>query len=79
MSRALGFGDDVDHLIKGLLEFYRKVGQPIKVSELGGIKRDDYYSRLDEMVRKAMEDSELSFNPVIPGEDDLSSIFEGAY
>ncbi len=78
VSRSLGFGEGVDYLIKGLLDFYSKVGQPIKVSELG-IKRDDYYSRLGEMVRKAMEDSELSFNPVIPGEDDLRLIFEGAY
>ncbi len=78
ISGLLGFGGDVDGLIEGLLRLYREIKQPIAVRELG-IDKDAYFSAIDTMSRKAIEDSELSFNPVIPGEDDIKSIFEKAW
>lgn len=73
----LGYSD-IPALVEGILGLYRRIGQPIMIRELG-IKEEDYTSRLDEMVTKAMMDSEIAFNPVIAGEEDLRKIFIDAY
>ncbi|MFP3305914.1 MAG: iron-containing alcohol dehydrogenase [Thermocladium sp.] len=78
ISKLLGFGGDIDGLINGLLRLYREIKQPITVRELG-IDKAAYFSAIDSMTRKAIEDSELSFNPVIPGEDDIKSIYDEAW
>ena len=66
--------DGVEGLIESIRAFYSMVGQPHRVSELG-IDREQYMSKIEELVTKAMQDSEIAFNPVIAGEEDLRKIF----
>jgi len=44
-----------------------------------GINERDLNTRMDELVSKAMMDSEIAFNPVIAGEEDLRKIFMDAF
>ncbi len=59
-------------------QFYKGVGQQYTVKQLG-IEKDRYFSSIDTMVEKSLEDSELAFNPVVVGEEDLKSIYKKAY
>ncbi len=67
-----------DDLIGTIKKFYGDIGQPYSVKELN-IGKKEYLSRLDEMVEKSIQDSELAFNPVIVGEEDLKNIYKKAY
>jgi alcohol dehydrogenase class IV len=68
----------VDDLVDSIIQLYRELGQPYRVKDLG-IKSDEYFSRIDELVSKSMQDSELAFNPVVVGEEDLRNIYKKAY
>ncbi len=68
----------MENLIKGIKKFYEEIGQPYYVKDLG-ISRDLYYSKINETTEKAIMDSELAFNPVIAGEEDIKKIFIMAY
>ncbi len=70
MLGAKSFNDLIDEIYS----LFDRVGQPKKVSQLN-ISRKIYESRLDQMISKAMSDSEIAFNPVIPGEEDIMRIF----
>ena len=70
--------DDMDSLIRKIKEFFRKVGQPYRVRELG-IEEQVYISKLEQLVALSMRDSELAFNPVLAGEEDLKKIFVNNY
>lgn len=70
--------DDIDSLIGKIEEFFRKVGQPYRVRELG-IEEQVYISKLEQLVALSMRDSELAFNPVLAGEEDLKKIFVNNY
>ncbi len=74
VGRMLG----LENIIDGIKDFYGEIGQPYRVKDLG-ISADLYYSRIDELVEKAMMDNELAFNPVIAGEDDVKELFSRAY
>jgi len=77
ISRMLGLNSFND-LIIYIEKFYREIGQPIHVKDLG-IKKDEYMERLDMLVNNALQDSELAFNPVVVGEEDLRFLFTKAY
>jgi alcohol dehydrogenase class IV len=64
----------IEDLIAKIEEFFKSVGQPFHVREVG-ISKETYDSRIDDLVSLAMRDSELAFNPVIAGEEDLKKIF----
>ena len=68
----------MDSLIGKIEEFFRKVGQPYRVRELG-IEEPVYMSKLEQLVALSMRDSELAFNPVLAGEEDLKKIFVNNY
>ncbi len=70
--------EDIQSLIEGIMKLFRRIGQPVQIRELG-IKREEYNLKIDEMVKKALMDSEIAFNPVIAGEEDLRKIFLNAY
>jgi len=65
-------------LIDLLKEFYKKIGQPLTVRD-AGITKKDYEERMGELVEKAMEDSELAFNPIFVSNEDMKNLFEIAY
>lgn len=65
---------DIESLTKEIEKFFTDVGQPSHVRDLG-IEEDKYNSKMQELVSLAMRDSELAFNPVIAGEEDLKKIF----
>ncbi len=77
VARMLGF-NDIPSLMEGIMTLYRKIGQPLTIRELG-IKEEEFNGKIDEMVSKAMMDSEIAFNPVIAGEEDLKKIFLNAF
>ena len=54
------------------------MGQPYRVIELG-IEEQVYISKLEQLVALSMRDSELAFNPVLAGEEDLKKIFVNNY
>lgn len=66
------------NLIEGIKKFYEEIEQPYYVKNLG-ISKDSYISKLDELTEKAIMDSELAFNPVIAGEEDIKNIYMKAY
>ena len=68
----------IDDILSAIKNFYSEVGQPICIKELK-INKDHYFSRIGELINKSIEDSELAFNPIIVGEDDLKNIFIKAY
>lgn len=70
--------NDFESLTKEIERFYKKVGQPCRVRELG-IDEREYVSKMEQLVYLSMRDSELAFNPVIAGEDDLRRIFVESY
>ncbi|KAA8923084.1 iron-containing alcohol dehydrogenase family protein [Thermoplasma sp.] len=74
IAERLGYKD----AISALKDLYGRIGQPTTAKELG-IQRDVYMRSIDEMVEKALADSELAFNPVIAGDEDVRSIFLKAY
>ncbi|PYB68248.1 hypothetical protein DMB44_04900 [Thermoplasma sp. Kam2015] len=74
IAKRLGYSDAVS----ALKDLYARIGQPVSVRDLG-IDRRRYLASIDEMVEKALADSELAFNPVIAGEDDIRSIYLKAY
>jgi alcohol dehydrogenase class IV len=65
---------DIESLIAKLREFFERVRQPSRVSELG-IDEETYLSKLDQLVALSMRDSELAFNPVLAGDEDLRKLF----
>lgn len=65
---------DIESLIRELKGLFVRVGQPVHVSELG-IDKKTYTSKLDQLVALSMRDSELAFNPVLLGDEDLRKIF----
>lgn len=65
---------DMDGLVESIKEFYRRVGQPCQVADTG-LDKDSYLAKIDDLVLKAMQDSELAFNPVTAGDEDLRKIF----
>lgn len=73
VCRILGVAD-IESLAGRLREFFRNVGQPSRVRELG-IDEKTYLSKLDQLVSLSIRDSELAFNPVLAGEDDLRKLF----
>jgi len=77
IAKMLGFRD-IPSLIEGIIVLYRKIGQPVNMRELG-INERDLNTRMEELVSKAMMDSEIAFNPVIAGEEDLRKIFMDAF
>ncbi len=69
---------NIDSLTKVIEDFFTSVGQPIRVKDLG-INRDEYESKLENMVALSLRDSELAFNPVLMGEEDLRKLFLETY
>jgi alcohol dehydrogenase class IV len=69
---------NIQELIAKIKEFYKSVGQKCTIKELG-IEKGSYYSSIDTMIEKSLEDSELAFNPVVVGEEELKSIYKRAY
>ncbi|MGC8663594.1 MAG: iron-containing alcohol dehydrogenase [Thermoplasmata archaeon] len=74
IGKILGF----KNLVNGIKKFYQDIGQPYFVKQLN-IEKEYYLSKIDEAVEKAMMDSELAFNPVIAGEEDIKRIYLKAY
>ena len=72
VSRILG-AHDIESLIKVIKDFFTSVGQPIRVKDLG-IDKGEYESKLENMVVLSLRDSELAFNPVLMGEEDLKKL-----
>lgn len=70
--------ESIENLITKIKEFYKEVGQPYTIEQLG-IKKEIYFSSLESLIEKSIQDSELAFNPVIMGEEDLKKIFTRAY
>ncbi|MEM0141061.1 MAG: iron-containing alcohol dehydrogenase family protein [Thermoplasmatales archaeon] len=77
LAGRLGF-DSFDLLLEDISMFFKGVGQPTKVRDLN-IDKETYSGKINQMVYLALRDSELAFNPVIAGEDDIKLIFEGNY
>ena len=77
VSRILG-GSDVDSLVSKIENFFKSVGQPCCIRDLG-IDERIYSSKLDQLVSLSLRDSELAFNPVLAGEEDIRKIFVGNY
>ncbi len=70
--------NDIVGLTKKIDGFFKSVGQPSRVRDLG-IDEDYYRSRVDQLVSLSLRDSELAFNPVLAGEEDLKKIFVDTY
>jgi alcohol dehydrogenase class IV len=70
--------DSLDSLIQEIERFFKRVGQPTKVRELN-INREEYIKECDHLAKLALRDSELAFNPVVAGEDDLRTLFQENY
>ncbi len=77
ISKIMGAGD-IDSLVSKIIEFFRSVGQPVRVGELG-IERDAYLSKMEQLVSLASRDSELAFNSILVGEEDLRRLFVENY
>ena len=69
---------DIEGLIEKITEFFKDVGQPCRVRDLG-IDRQVYASKIEQLVSLSVRDSELAFNPVLAGEEDLRKIFTESY
>ncbi len=69
---------DVKSLVNKIEELFASVGQPCHVRDLG-IGEVEYSSKLNQLVSLSLRDSELAFNPVLAGEDDLRKIFSENY
>lgn len=69
---------NMENLLDGIRNYYKGVGQAFYVKELG-ISKGAYLSKIDELTEKTLMDSELAFNPVIAGEEDIKNIFKKAY
>lgn len=69
---------DVESLVNKIEELFVSVGQPRHVRDLG-INEVEYSSKLNQLVDLSLRDSELAFNPVLAGEDDLRKIFSENY
>lgn len=67
--------DNLENFIKS---FYKEINQPLTIMELG-IDKNTFINNLDQLVGKAIIDSELAFNPVIVGEEDIKNLFIKAY
>ncbi len=72
IARILDF--NMDELVEKIFEFFREIKQPITVKDLG-IEEKIYFEKLNEMVEKAVTDSEIAFNPFFVSEDDIKEIF----
>ncbi|MEM0136093.1 MAG: iron-containing alcohol dehydrogenase, partial [Thermoplasmatales archaeon] len=77
ISKILG-GSDLDSLITIIENFFRSVGQPYRVRDIG-IDEQTYKSKIDQLTSLALRDSELAFNPVLAGEEDIKKIFVETY
>ncbi|MGC9137872.1 MAG: iron-containing alcohol dehydrogenase [Thermoplasmata archaeon] len=74
VARILDTGDIIDKI----KEFYDSIGQPYRVKDLN-IPKNEYIKMIDELISKSLQDSELAFNPVVVGEEDLRNIYLRAY
>ncbi len=77
IAKMLGL-KNVGDLIAFIETFYKRIGQPVRVRDTG-VNEKEYGEKVGLMASKAMMDSELAFNPVMAGEDELKSIFLSAY
>ncbi|MEM0127115.1 MAG: iron-containing alcohol dehydrogenase family protein [Thermoplasmatales archaeon] len=77
IAKRLGL-TSFDNLLDDIKEFFKSVGQPVAVSDLN-IDRDVYFRKIGFMIPLALRDSELAFNPVVVGEEDLRLIFQENY
>ncbi|MGC8562835.1 MAG: iron-containing alcohol dehydrogenase [Thermoplasmata archaeon] len=69
---------DISSLTEKIRYFFSSVGQPTSVRDLG-IDKQIYESKIDNLISLSQRDSELAFNPVLMGEEDLRKLFVENY
>ncbi|TDA35544.1 MAG: NAD-dependent alcohol dehydrogenase [Hadesarchaea archaeon] len=67
-----------ERLLEEVRNLIRRLGEPLSIGELG-IKREEFESRLEELVRKAMQSTGIFTSPRVPDEADCRKLFLYAY
>lgn len=83
VADMLGLGgktpmEKVNHLIKALIKLRKDLELPATIKELG-IKKKDFYDKLDEMSEQAFDDQCTGANPRYPLIEELKAIYIEAY
>ena len=83
IADELGLGgknDDekVELLIKAVDKLMKAINLPNSIKDFG-ITKDDFYSKLDEMVELAFDDQCTGANPAYPLMSDIKAIYEDAF
>jgi Alcohol dehydrogenase, class IV len=65
-------------LTEHLIDFYNKIGQPTKLSQIG-IDEKTYRNNIDILADLALRDPDLAFNPVSPSIDEIKDILNKIY
>ncbi|MEB3797841.1 MAG: iron-containing alcohol dehydrogenase [Caldisphaeraceae archaeon] len=74
LAGKAGIGDLYDAIINLL----RDLNEPLSVKDLG-ITEEEYFSKMDELVSKAMESTGIVANPRMASDEECKKIFEYAY
>ncbi len=77
LERLDGF-DVKNTLTEHLIDLYRKVGQPLKLREIG-INENEYKNKINEIADLALRDSDLAFNPIMPTLEEIKDILNKIY
>ena len=83
IAEALGLGPGspeelTARLVEAVRDLLRKVGEPLKVADLG-ISKADYEAELERLVDRAMESTGTVASPREPSREDYARLFEYAY
>ena len=75
-----GNNDDekLESLLKAISQLKDEIEIPHSIKEWG-IKEEDFYAKLDDVVEKAFDDQCTGANPVYPLMEDIRQIYIDAY
>ena len=54
----------------------QEMNMPLKVSQILGIKEEDYFSSIEEMAENALKDVCTATNPRVPTKDEIIEIYK---
>lgn len=65
------------HALKSYIRFMcTEMNMPLSISEIGGISKEEYFSRIDAMADAALRDGTTATNPRTPTKEEIIAIYE---
>ncbi len=77
LEKIYGF-EEKNSIVDHIVDFYKRIGQPTGVSELG-VSKEKFTSVVEKMLDEVYHDPEMAYAPVIPDPEELKELIMSLY